>query len=257
MWLCLGSDTLKGGSIDTVIAPNWSELSHAFGRADLPEILKALSPDPGARAWSDLWDRVCHQGTTYPASPYVLPRLLEIAQSWGGTGRVMPLVLASDIVASREFKIGGFEETVEGLRTMACRTVAEKALSRSDRIYLMSAALSLTGEDRWGPELVHLNDEEFMGICPSCKTELYLTIGENGYFVSKEDPVGANARGQEIVPCEIDALNGIRAWLHEIAINAADTELATRIRCLFGRSTCPICAAPFEIAESIERFWRS
>jgi len=107
----------------------------------------------------------------------------------------MPLVLAGDIVASREFKISGFEETVEGLRSMASKTVSEKDLSRSDRVYLMSAALSLSGDDLWGPELVHLHDEEFTGVCPLCATELYLTIGESGYFVSKEDPVRAKARG--------------------------------------------------------------
>jgi hypothetical protein len=48
-----------------------------------------------------------------------LPYLLNAAASWNAPGRIMPLALASSIVSSPEFRMSGFEETVELLRVLA------------------------------------------------------------------------------------------------------------------------------------------
>ncbi len=60
----------------------WSTLTHAYGSAlDVPDLLRALaSDDPGEReaALSELHGSVWHQGTVYPATPHVVPLLLEL-----------------------------------------------------------------------------------------------------------------------------------------------------------------------------------
>ena len=127
--------------------PNWRELKHAYGFAeDIPEIISALPPDPTSPAWEGLWSRVCHQGTTYSASPAVLPFLLSVTFNWSTTERVMPLTLAGAIVAAPQTNAEGYEETVDGLRTLALNTVNNPELSREDRIYVMQSALALRGD---------------------------------------------------------------------------------------------------------------
>ena len=62
----------------------WAELEHAYGSAeDVPALLrKLLSPDPEVRRktiWT-LYGNVFHQGTRYPATPYVIPFLMELCE---------------------------------------------------------------------------------------------------------------------------------------------------------------------------------
>ena len=60
----------------------WADLEHAYGSAaDVPDLLRnLLDPDPKVRSevLSTLYSNVFHQGTRYPATPYVIPFLIEI-----------------------------------------------------------------------------------------------------------------------------------------------------------------------------------
>ena len=72
--------------------PDWSLLSDADGPADdLPYLPAHLSPDPRNRHWGELCERVCPEGYTFSASPYVLPYLLNAAASWEPKDRAMHL----------------------------------------------------------------------------------------------------------------------------------------------------------------------
>jgi len=238
--------------------PNWKELRHAYGPAeDLPQILSALTPDPDAPAWDDLWSRVCHQGTTYSASPAVLPFLLDLASSWKAPARVSPLFLAGAIVAARETVLAGYEPTVEALRTQAVETAKASGLSRSDRIYVMDSALALGGDRLWGGVLNHLNDGEFPGVCPWCSgrtlgKDLYLVIGKYGFFTTAGDWLrDPKASKNEIQPQPAEALIGAASWMHAVSIEAGDPELAEWCCYLFGSSKCPHCGQPFQVASAI------
>jgi hypothetical protein len=61
----------------------WDQVAHAYGPAgDVPALLDRLrSPDAAARdaALDDLWSRLCHQGTVYPASAAAVPALADLA----------------------------------------------------------------------------------------------------------------------------------------------------------------------------------
>ncbi len=60
----------------------WPTLTHAYGSAaDVPDLLRALAsgdPDEREAALSELHGSVWHQGTVYPATPHVVPFLLEL-----------------------------------------------------------------------------------------------------------------------------------------------------------------------------------
>lgn len=60
----------------------WGELEHAYGAAeDVPDILRQLlSSDPKIRADAieQLYGNIFHQGTRYPATPFVVPFLIEL-----------------------------------------------------------------------------------------------------------------------------------------------------------------------------------
>ena len=202
--------------------PNWRELSHAYGSAeDIPEIISALTPDATSPAWDDLWSRVCHQGTTYSASPAVLPFLLSVASNWSTTDRVMPLTLAGAIVAAPQTILDGNEETVEGLRILALSTVKNPELSRQDRIYLMQSVLAFQGDRLWGRVLDHLDDGEFSALCPACRKSLYVVVGKHGFFVTSGDWVREPCVVKtEVKPSEAHALTGIGKWLHTVSVQS-------------------------------------
>jgi hypothetical protein len=69
-------------SLDTV---PWADLEHAYGSAaNVPALLRQLlDPDPKVRSevlWT-LYGNVFHQGTRYPATPHVIPFLIEMCAS--------------------------------------------------------------------------------------------------------------------------------------------------------------------------------
>jgi hypothetical protein len=233
--------------------PNWRELRHAYGSAeDIPEIISALTPDPASAAWEDLWSRVCHQGTTYSASPAVLPFLFSVASNWSTIDRAMPLALAGAIVAAPQTILDGHEEIVRVLRTLALDTVINPQLSREDRIYVMQSVLAFQGDKLWGRVLDHLVDGEFPAPCHACRKGLYLVVGKHGFFVTSNDWVRQPAIVRtDIKPLEADTLTGVGEWLHSVSIRSNDSELSDWIRYLFGTSKCPECGKPFNLPDAI------
>jgi hypothetical protein len=63
----------------------WAEIEHAYGPAtDVPDLLRQLlDHDPRVRSETlhVLYGNVFHQGTRYPATPYVVPFLIEMCAS--------------------------------------------------------------------------------------------------------------------------------------------------------------------------------
>jgi hypothetical protein len=233
--------------------PNWKELRHAYGSAeDLPRIISALTPDPKAPAWDELWNRVCHQETTYSASPAVLPFLLRCASGWDAAARAMPLVLAGSIVSAPQTKLSGYEPTVEALRLLALDTVRDRGLSRRDRIYVMQSVLALQGDRFWGRVLDHLSDGEFPALCPGCRNDLYVVVGQYGFFVALGDWVRSPETSRTAIrPSGTEKLTGVGNWLHSVCDQSGDRELAGWILYLFGFASCPACRHPFGVADAI------
>lgn len=235
--------------------PNWQQLSHAYGAAsDLPELLAALSPDPAAPVWGALCDRVCDPGASHSAGPYVLPYLVDAMAGWEASRRVVPLSLASAIVASPQFPMDGHIETVVQLGALATETLQAKEISQTERAHTLSALLTFSGELLWGSIVERLPDDGFLAICPSCAGNLYFAFGSSHYFTLNDFYSDCEHARQPIDPRDPSELAGIARWLVEVASYAHDLDLAERICHLFGSSVCPCCELPVSVAEAIEKF---
>ena len=233
--------------------PNWKDLRDAYGSAeDLPELLAELEPDPKSPVWHELWGRVCHQGSTFSASPHVLPFLLRAAAAWEPVSRCMPLALAGSIVAARETVLDGSRSTLEELRLLALDTLKSGELSRQERVYLMQSALAFEGDRLWGHALDGLNDGEFSGVCPACQIELYFVIGQYGVFCAAQDWVdNPETPRSDIHALAADELLGAGRRLHSLSLESGDPVLAEWICSVFGVSTCPNCGQSLQVANAI------
>lgn len=245
----------------------WSKLQDAYGPADaVPALLAALDPDPAAEVWTELWSRICHQGTVYSASYPALPALLDAARGWAPPSRVMPVSLAATILASPQ--TGADERARHAalaaeLRSLAADSLRAPALSRADIVCLQQAVLLLDGEP-WAEQYDRLLSGELDGQCPACATDLMVVIGEYGFFVTDQEWIhGHNERAAPIAPAELVALAepanpddpaglpSVGEWLWHGARRHDDAELQAWIAHLFGRGRCPACAAQWPVLDAV------
>ncbi len=247
--------SLKGK--DTMV--NWKILSHAYCSAtDLPDLLRNLSPNVDNDVWSELWSRICHQGTVYTASYPALPFLDEAATTWKPRQRAMPLALAAAIVASedapheKDILLDQYKEIIKHLYQIAIDTLCVPGLPQDDFVYLLQAALGLKGDTFWGNRLEHLNDGEFTGVCTECNQELYLVIGQYGFFATTEEWVNRpETKRAPIQQAEITDLPELGKWLLDSANTGEQRELSQWFPYIFGITQCLSCGATVRVHEAI------
>ncbi len=248
---------------------DWSALRHADGNAaDVPQLLSEMTPDTQANVWGELWGLLCHQGTVYSASFAALPSLLAAAERWKPRDRAQVIALAASILASDDVYDGrrdDFVRPVEWVRQRfqeACReALAETGLPRHDFIYLLQSSRSFDGDQFWGQELDHLASGEFPGLCPHCRVDLYIVIGEYGIFTTAEEWVARSGKPGTVrvrpgVKCtaiqpDEGALPEIGQWLLDCAHAARQVDVAEWIRYVFGSSECPACNRRFQVIDAI------
>jgi len=237
---------------------DWSELQDAYGPADeVPALLAALDPDPAAQVWTELWSRICHQGTVYSASYPALPSLLDAARGWAPSARVMPVSLAATILASPQTgadERARYAALAAELRALAADSLRAPALSRADIVCLQQAVLLLDGEP-WAEQYDRLLSGELDGACPACGTDLMVVIGEYGFFLTDQEWVhDQDGRATPIAPAEPAdpaGLSSLGEWLWQGARSRGDAELQAWIAHLFGRGRCPACAARWPVLEAV------
>ena len=240
---------------------DWRSLRHAYGDADdVPGFLRQLSPDPSHKAWGELWSRLCHQGTVYSASFAALPHLLQWAQTILPGQRPMVLALAGAIIVSDDVASGAEERaaavaaTSAGFEKLGLETLAQTDLTQSDFLSTAQAVLATRGERVWGTELDHLDSGEFTGECTSCGAELYLAVGEYGFFTTADEWLNrSDTRQAPIVPTTPEALVGVQRWLYDQAVTAGHPLIATWLLYVFGTTLCPTCGSPMSVAGAVER----
>jgi len=244
--------------------PDWSQLQDAYGAADeVPRLLAALTPDPDADVWGELWSRICHQGSVYSASFAALPELLAAAASWAPRDRLMILSLAAHIVCGETLDgiHDGLGDEYQSLRSafeaLARESLGEVAPSDTDVVCLAQAVLAFGGDRLWGLQLDRLIDGEFEGRCPACGALASLVVGPYGFFATADEWITRPpAVRHAIHAAPAEALSGVGAWLHAEAVRASRDTLALWFRHLFGDTTCPSCSAPMSVQAAIEHLHR-
>src|SRR5262249_25243121 len=123
---------------------------------------------------------------------------------------------------------------VRRFQELCKESLAQRGLPREEFIYLLQAARSFDGDEFWGRKLDQLVGGEFSGVCPHCGVDLYLVIGEYGYFATAEDWVSrgkstgtVQARpGVKLAPIEParGALPSVAQWMYDRCIAADQAE---------------------------------
>ncbi|MFI8266678.1 hypothetical protein [Streptomyces sp. NPDC085665] len=246
---------------------DWSQLTHAYGTAeDVPDLLRAAGPDPESPAWSELWSRLCHQGTVYPASYAALPALAEKASRLTASERIMPLLLAASVIASTDRPYGmldpkdAYASEIAELIELVEEALRHPSLADSPTRYveLLEALLAFEGVEVWGEELHGLSGEEFEVPCPACEAENFVVFGEYGYFSTIDGFYMNEAAGhrRELQPAAIFSLEGLAKRLHSRALTDGQHKVANALTYLFGSAYCAECDAPFRVDHAVEARWR-
>lgn len=111
---------------------------------------------------------------------------------------------------------------------------------------------SFNGDRLWGKELDRFNGGEFVGNCPNCSVELFLVIGEYGFFTTNESKwkMEPSVERTAIVP-NSGTLPSAAQWMIDKTERARQTELTTWIKHLFGTGSCPTCGTKFGVPSAI------
>jgi hypothetical protein len=241
----------------------WSALQCAYGSAEeVPALLRRMVPDSRAEVWSDLYGLLCHQGTVYSASFAALPSLEAAARAWSPGERLMPLVLAGDIVNStdvageREQLMQPHTETLRSLRNLLDESLDAPGWEQGDYVYLMRARLGLDMDHLWGDVLDGLVDGELGARCPACGKDLVLQRDHQSWRAA-EDVWPAPESIQYAWVASGTAMSPPAPWLIEQSTKARLSDLADCIRGLFGRFRCPHCSAETTTSDAVARRWSS
>lgn len=238
---------------------DWNTIEHAYGKAsDLPDLFRQMTPNPHSEVWGELWSRLCHQGTVYPACFAALPSLLDVAERWEPKARGPALALAGSILARADQSLQflnvrqQYSAEIDSFIRLAEETLSENGLESAEFIFVLQAWLGFKDIPVWKIQFDRFVEGEFEAVCPDCKTDLFLAVGPDRFFAAEQDYVVApDPTFSQLEPVQISALSGIGRTLYDMAISAQQEPLAHRITYLFGTAECPHCKAVFSIPKSI------
>ncbi|MET9540555.1 hypothetical protein ABZY16_24080 [Streptomyces sp. NPDC006553] len=239
---------------------DWSQLSHAYGSAqDIPALLAHIASEPTPELWSDLWSALCHQGSVYSASFAALPWLADMAETEDRGQAVNALGLAGAIMAGAEQAHGvGDVRTRHSAEIAALLASVNRHLrtanDRTEYIDLLESMLGFEGVAGWSEDLAWgLGNEEYEVSCPGCETNLFIVIGEHGFFCTGQDYALSDdtVEARPLRPTSPATLEGIGSRLHGIALTDGQHEVAHALTYVFGNATCPDCETDFSVAERV------
>lgn len=239
---------------------DWSQLEDAYGSAvAVPGLLDRLEPGPSA-VWDELWARLCPQGAVFSASLAALPRLADTAAGWPPSARVEPLLLAGAILGSEEqyHQVLDVRERYSA-QIATLRRLADETLQASARIedtetyiHLLQALMSFEDVDVWDSHLDGLATQEYEISCPDCTVDLFIALGDYGYFATHEDYATKDGVATTaLLPAAPEELQGAGATLHALAVRDGQSTVALRLAHLFGSVACSDCGAVLSLPERI------
>ena len=245
---------------------DWSQLTHAYGPADdVPALLELAEADPRNPAWNELWSRLCHQGTVYPASYAALPALARMARKWPAADRTTPLYLSGAIVASIDQPYTDVDPYTEHATEIAELIALTQETLKNPRlsgdpgtwVQLMGTLLSLEGVEVWGEQLDGLNNEEYEVPCPRCEDENFIVFGGYGYFSTADSMYMKHpeAHRNPLLPSDPSALRGLAERLHARALADGHQQLARQLTYVFGNARCVQCDELFSVEAAVTTRW--
>ncbi|QSR30891.1 hypothetical protein CFI00_10370 [Nocardioides sp. S5] len=233
---------------------DWGVLEHAYGPAgDVPDLLAAAErsgTEPGS-AWDELWSRLCHQGTVYPASHAGLSHLAAIAERQGPAGYVAALDLASAIIASTDGPVA--PDVVRHQHAGAIRRLCElaernlpHASTDTELIHALQALVAFEDLGVWQRHLEGLADGALPLTCPRCGA--FLVADLSGVDPHVRDDTDASVPTTAVRPADpSEGSLGARLIGH-----AGDhPTVVHRLRHALGEGACPACGEAFLVEHAL------
>jgi len=236
---------------------DWQVLRDVYGSAaGVPALLDEAASvmDWDAPVWSELWSRLCHQGTVAPASYAALPDLARIASSRADVALEPALTLAASIIASKDGPPEIMDvRSVYAAQISSLKPVAAHKLAlvhdRADFLYALQAVAAFEDLSVWQRELEGLVDEEVELECPSCDEHLYLELVD-GVLVATTDPDMVRG-GEPVRPADPFELGTAEARLLGLCQAHNQVAVASELLQLFGQASCPSCGAHLTVADAL------
>ncbi|MFE4696871.1 hypothetical protein ACFRIC_07225 [Streptomyces sp. NPDC056738] len=230
---------------------DWSQLKHAYGTAeDIPALFERLGTEPNDEVWSDLWSRLCHQGSVYSASFAALAPLADLGGEAGKDGDNALLLAGAIAAAADDETRGQHGALIERLRALAHARIRRPA-EPGFYVYLLQTAMALDGVPVWSSALEGLADGTIEVFCPECEMGVFVSIGEGGYFSAVGDWEPGDPEGSPLRAAASADLEGPARVLYDAAREAGVDTVALALTYLFGEGTCGECGAEFSIAEQV------
>ncbi|MDX3852102.1 hypothetical protein [Streptomyces sp. AK02-01A] len=239
---------------------DWQKLSHAYGSAeDIPALLARIASEPESKHWNGLWSALCHQGSVYSASFAALPWLAGMAESKDRGQAVNALNLAGAIMAGAEQPHGAGDVRTQHSAEITTLLASvnrhlRTATDRTEYTNLLESMLGFEGVVGWSEDLAWgLGNEEYEVSCTGCETNLFIVLGERGFFCSSEDYALSddNLDTRPLRPTSLADLEGIGRRLHDIALTDSQHDVAHMLTYVFGNATCPDCDTDFSVADRV------
>lgn len=252
----------------------WKELRQAYGPAkDTPGHIKAMAKSApkeiidGKSAWSEVWNSLCHQYSTYTATYAAIPHLVSIAEQGSLEMRLEALVFCGTVSAFGKMEGGPppddlvepYESAMKRMGTLSLGVVREAAaqnlLARYPLPYLIQALLVLRfGAFPTACFITRFIDGD-LGVeaeCPECDAENYVDLND-------VEIVDEAARVRDLE----DGLRLVKdfseeQWTSEnvvqigaaLASTSGDHDLSEKILNLRSEVICSSCGKSFLLSES-------
>lgn len=198
------------------------------------EVLDAAAADPSSPAWDVVSRESCHQGTCDPASAVLLPWLARTCATFPPQDRERAVVLAGFIAVDADDKSRRlYADSIAALRALTLECLASGGSSDTIFVYLQQAVLGFDGDEVWGRELDRINDGEVDVRCPACAEDLVIDLQPDASAI------------------EPGLSSPLATRLHAEASRVGYESVAIALTYLFGRMSCPVCDATFNVADEV------
>lgn len=133
------------------------------------------------------------EGSVYSAGFAALPWLADMAENEDRGQAVNALGLAGAIMAGAEQPHGAGDVRIQHSAEIATLPASvnrhlRTATDRTEYIDLLASMLGFEGVAGWSEDLAWgLGNEEYEASCPGCETNLFIVLGERGFFCTSED----------------------------------------------------------------------
>lgn len=212
------------------------------------------SGDDSSAEWSELWDRLCHQGSVHEASFAALPDLAAIADRhepahWNAALHLSAFIIGSD---DRPEMVQDprttYADSIALLRDLAERDLG-LAVGETEFAYAMQALMAFEDGGPWQRHLEVIANGEATLQCPGCAELLLLNLEGPEFAVA--DFSDATFQHVAVEP-GIPEPGSVEARVQDLAAAHDQAGFAHLFGYLLGSTSCPRCGVAIAVPDALQ-----